>query len=548
MSDHQNVSVLTIQSLFQSAQSIRIPSYQRAYSWESKKQCVQFLEDLLEQQGKQYYLGQFLFEKDDHTLFIIDGQQRLTTTILFFAALASVQLQHQQDIQHLKNTYLNDVFETIDEDQWIFKRITQDNIVDDPENSDTHSQKRLILAFNFFQENLKKYELAQLSILQEALEQAVISQFHITSKAQATQVFEYQNNRGKELSQFEIIKAHLMHQIYIYSIDNQHANKEIDKIQKYVTKTYRHFEFVDGYFTERELLENYYSLFYPVTSNIHDDIKNLLSKITDKSEKVQWIANFFEYFSEITYCAKSIVNQKDNLYIQNLFLVGNTANWKIILLAIYYTGQNQNSNFKPLLKLLEVLCFKLKLGDYRSDHLPSYAKDYIKNKNIDQLYKSIKYATEKGFKWYWETFPHIIQDYFIKQNYHYDRNTIKFILWQYENMLREKNRSGILLNKELFNSYTIEHICPQNPKDIPHSKEFIKNHLHLAGNLALLTQSQNSKFGNKSFEEKQELFQDTVLTSYSEIRAEAIWTESEITKRHENIVKFVQQYFDISAL
>jgi uncharacterized protein with ParB-like and HNH nuclease domain len=37
MSDHQNVSVLTIQSLFQSDQSIRIPSYQRAYSWESKK-------------------------------------------------------------------------------------------------------------------------------------------------------------------------------------------------------------------------------------------------------------------------------------------------------------------------------------------------------------------------------------------------------------------------------------------------------------------------------------------------------------------------------
>ncbi len=35
MSDHQNVSVLTIQSLFQSDQSIRIPSYQRAYSWEA---------------------------------------------------------------------------------------------------------------------------------------------------------------------------------------------------------------------------------------------------------------------------------------------------------------------------------------------------------------------------------------------------------------------------------------------------------------------------------------------------------------------------------
>ena len=152
MSDHQNVSVLTIQSLFQSDQSIRIPSYQRAYSWESKKQCVQFLEDLLEQQGKQYYLGQFLFEKDDHTLFIIDGQQRLTTTVLFFAALASVKMQRQQDIQHLKNAYLNNVFQTITEDQDVFERITQQNIIDDILYVETHSQKRLILAFNFFEE------------------------------------------------------------------------------------------------------------------------------------------------------------------------------------------------------------------------------------------------------------------------------------------------------------------------------------------------------------------------------------------------------------
>jgi uncharacterized protein with ParB-like and HNH nuclease domain len=66
-----------IRSLFKAAVSIRIPAYQRAYSWESK-QCSQFLEDLLEQNGKKYYLGQFLFEREGNTLFIIDGQQRLT--------------------------------------------------------------------------------------------------------------------------------------------------------------------------------------------------------------------------------------------------------------------------------------------------------------------------------------------------------------------------------------------------------------------------------------------------------------------------------------
>src|SRR5690606_9226384 len=85
-----------IRLLFKNSDFIRIPAYQRAYSWE-KKQCSQFLEDLLEQKGKKYYLGQFLFEKDGNTLFIIDGQQRLTTTILFLSAIAKIQEKQGQN-------------------------------------------------------------------------------------------------------------------------------------------------------------------------------------------------------------------------------------------------------------------------------------------------------------------------------------------------------------------------------------------------------------------------------------------------------------------
>lgn len=51
-----------IYQLFSSSLQIRIPPYQRAYSWE-EKHCSQFFEDILEQKGKKYYLGQLLFEK-----------------------------------------------------------------------------------------------------------------------------------------------------------------------------------------------------------------------------------------------------------------------------------------------------------------------------------------------------------------------------------------------------------------------------------------------------------------------------------------------------
>ena len=288
--------------------------------------------------------------------------------------------------------------------------------------------------------------------------------------------------------------------------------------------------------------------------NIGGNIEAIKEKLNKEENKTQWIKLFFENFVELTHSAKSIVSNKNQSDITNLFFVGNEANWKLVLLTIFYKGEVTGDTFKKILKLLEVLCFKLKLGDYRTDYLPHYSKQYFNPKvayNIDNLYQDIKNVTETGFKWYWndgDRFKNIITNYFDNEKWHYNRNTIKFVLWQYENSLRLKNRSGALLDKDLYNSYTIEHIKPQNPTDEEYSEEFRKNFLQLAGNLALLTQSQNSKFGNKSFDKKSELFQDTALSSYTEIREKTQWTETEITERHKRISDFAKHYFDTTNI
>jgi uncharacterized protein with ParB-like and HNH nuclease domain len=541
------IEEFNIAQLFKNSGSIRIPAYQRAYSWETK-QCSQFFEDLLEQKGKRYYLGQILFEKDGDTLFIIDGQQRLTTIILFISAIAKIKYSKGENIEAIREVYMTDVFKTIDDDQVIFKKTTQKHLVSAIDDTETISQRRIIEAFNFFETELTKIDNDSLILIQQTLENAVISTFYINSKVEATQVFEYQNNRGKDLSRFEIIKAYLMHQIYIQSSNNNQANNDIAEIQSTISKTYRYVEAVEGYFTENELLENYCNLFFNIEGNI-EAIKEKLSKVEDK---IKWIKLFFENFVELTHSAKSIVNNKSKTEINNLFFVGNEANWKLVLLTLFYKGEVSGDIFKRILKLLEVLCFKLKLGDYRTDYLPQYAKRYFstgERYNINNFYAEIRNATETGFKWYWnegDRFKNIIASYFDNEKWHYNRNIIKFVLWQYENHLRIKKSSGALLDKNLYDSYTIEHIRPQNPANEEYSEEFKKNFLQLAGNLALLTQSQNSKFSNKSFENKSELFQDTALSSYTEIREKNRWTEVEIEERHKKISDFAKQYFNIS--
>jgi hypothetical protein len=549
ISKPENQTAGCIRGLFTSSENIRIPAYQRAFSW-GEKQCSQFLEDLLEQKGKRYYLGQFLFEKEGSTLYIIDGQQRITTTILFLSAVARVKACKGGDVEDIKNTYLTDVFKTIDDDQIFFRKITQKHLISFTDDTETISQRRIINAFHFFEMELAKLDNETIDLVQKTLEEAVISTFYISSKIEATQVFEYQNNRGKALSRFEVIKAYLMHQIYIQSTDSKQANNDIAEIQSTVSKTYRYIEAVEGYFSENELLDNYCNLFF----NIRGSIEEVKEKLNKEANKTKWIKLFFENFVELTLSAKSIVNNKSKPEIANLFFVGNEANWKIILLVLFNRGDNNGDTYNKILKLLEILCFKLKLGDYRTDYLPDYAKRYFNlngSYNIDSLYKEIKHVTVTGFKWYWndeDRFKNIITDYFDNRKWHYGRNIIKFVLWQYENDLRKEKHSGALLDKDLYDNYTIEHIKPQTPSEGEYTEEFKQNFLNLAGNLALLTHKQNIIFSNKSFEKKRELFQNTALITYTEIREETQWTETEIAERHARISDFAKKYFDTTNL
>ena len=77
--------IKTFKNLLENSQEIKIPSYQRAYAW-GEIQINQFFSDLLEINGKEYYYGHFIIEEHENCFEIIDGQQRITTFVLFLLA------------------------------------------------------------------------------------------------------------------------------------------------------------------------------------------------------------------------------------------------------------------------------------------------------------------------------------------------------------------------------------------------------------------------------------------------------------------------------
>ena len=90
----------TIFGLFNSGIQFTIPVYQRAYSWKIENWSV-YLEDIKQQASREnpYSFGNLLLETitKDRQYEVVDGQQRLTTIVIFMRALYNVMKQKGVD-------------------------------------------------------------------------------------------------------------------------------------------------------------------------------------------------------------------------------------------------------------------------------------------------------------------------------------------------------------------------------------------------------------------------------------------------------------------
>jgi uncharacterized protein with ParB-like and HNH nuclease domain len=241
-----------INKLFDSKnRRFEIPSYQRAYSWE-KKQIEQFIEDL-KNAGSQYYLGHFLFEiKEDNVLYVIDGQQRLTTIIIFFSVLKKEFESRKKkgeninvDLSDITDYYLKDLrkgtqkFKTVRDDNNFFV----EEIINANESyfqePDTTSKERIREAKKMFQKEFANTLVETLEKWCNLIENATISEYIVKDKVQATQVFAFQNDRGKKLSNLEILKAYFMLQIYLSSETKEKIEENIEYLEDELSKIYK---------------------------------------------------------------------------------------------------------------------------------------------------------------------------------------------------------------------------------------------------------------------------------------------------------------------
>ena len=573
-----------ISKLFDSKnRKFEIPSYQRAYSWEDK-QVNQFLEDLKNAEN-QYYLGHFLFETKDseeNTLLVIDGQQRLTTCIIFFSVLRK-ELEKRKingdnvtiNLDDIKDYYLRDLrketqkFITVREDNNFFI----DEIID---AKDEHSQElkttskiRIRKAKVIFQNYLAEETIANIEKWCRLIENATITEYVVKDKIQATQVFAFQNDRGKKLSNLEIIKAYFMLQIYLSSSSKERIEENIRYLEDELSEIYK--QIVRIKIDEDEVLNYYWRSTSGKGYSSEEVVKGIKEKITSLTiEKSVWIKDFVSGLSQAFQTVEKIEKSEES-YTKDLRYLNNMALAYPFIIKAYKLKASEKS-INRLIRLFENITFRYLLRGGRAEiesrlnhHLVNYNTAEEINKNIDDIIWNIK---NNGWWSYWN--DHTMTSYL--SGYFYQNRVDNYVLWKYELYLCDDNhpKPHKVSFEDLIRKESIEHIAPQtptngnpvangygiykddiNPSNGIASGDWINN----IGNLMLISQSHNSSIGNKPFIDKlfsygeaNLLNQQKEIVEYVADKNIPVWDKATIEKRKQKIINAATDLWNLDHI
>lgn len=251
---------------------LRIPDYQRGYAW-TEKQLKEFWNDLLQlDEGKNHYTGVLTLESvpesdatnwtDDAWIiqfkgytpyYIVDGQQRLTTSIILIQSISEyIPNDKKLNFTSIEKIREKFIFENKDEsisrsyifgyakdnpsDEFLKTKIFLEKSDKASNNQETIYTSNLENAKKFFSQRLNELKFEEVEFLYRKLTQNFL--FNIYSISEEIDVFvafETMNNRGKPLSHLELLKNRL---IYI-STKFKTGNHEKTKLRKSINESWK---------------------------------------------------------------------------------------------------------------------------------------------------------------------------------------------------------------------------------------------------------------------------------------------------------------------
>jgi uncharacterized protein with ParB-like and HNH nuclease domain len=551
----------TVKTIFDGTRIFNIPIYQRSYSWD-KSNLQDFLTDLINQyKDRKYFFGSFLFHingtREEFTIIdIVDGQQRLTTFIIFIQTLIKIMFENNSTLvsQRAQRIFIKDddvyKLELSNEDtsflhNYILADYPLDKIV-----TKTPSETLLLQSKVFFTKELNKLDIEILEKIYHTSTEAEVLIYVVDEINSATQIFELLNDRGKSLTDLESIKSFLMYNIGLVS---KNPNQLIRNIQSNFGEIYRNIEKYE--LNEKDILR-YHTIAFEGSDE--DSKKYIKAKVLKaiKNETPETVINIisnysiklkdsFEVFVQILQL-KSI-----NIELSKLFMIGRVAPFYPVMMQI---KKENESLFNTLLQNINRFTFRATIIGLRSNAESQINNSLRNNTSQNEIVNLPKVITRDNW---WNINERAKESLSSKYIYHsIGNNILKFILFSYENSLRQKKGFPLLGFKEYFaederEKLSIEHITAQKTKGLVFDKEFEDNYLHNIGNLVIDCKASNSSKGNKNTENKMDAYQTAPIMSQNELDStDCNWqnlanVKQYIDKREITLKEFIKSHFGL---
>lgn len=567
--------LISLSVLFQN-RLFRIPDYQRGYAWKHE-QLADFWEDLINLHNDRYhYTGLLslkavdkretkLWKEDDWLIdsgykpfHVVDGQQRLTTfSILMHEIVSFVGSLEENQEKSEDNIFIG--YESIKgiKEKYLLKKKPPENMIisymfgyelDNPSYDylkhrifeekyggtivETYYTKNLKYAKKFFADNIRSlYEVEGVEGVENLYKKLTLKLMfnlhEIEDDYDVFVAFETMNNRGKRLSNLELLKNRLIYLTTLFD-ENQLDRGDNQQLRKNINDAWKEVYYQLGRNQNKPLpdddfLRAHWSIYFQYTRKKGDDyIRFLLNKFSSKNvfekhtvtvdndtndssteldefddediienipEETIWVSKLapkeiFDYVNNLKELAQywyytyfpydsDSITAEEKRWISKLNRIGAVYFRALVAISLALKDEVSSQYRVNLFKEIErfiFLCFRVGgfNASYKSSDYYNQARDAWQGKiNLNSITDDLKETVNNDLNAVVANFITRTDRRFGSGTGFYGWRDLRYFLYEYESHLSNKNNIEKLdwqmFTKVEKDKVTIEHILPQTP-------------------------------------------------------------------------------------
>ena len=526
-----------------------IPVYQRNYDWDQDN-CQQLFSDLegIVITGKDHFLGSIVYisigTATEPYFNIIDGQQRITSVMLFLKALhdCSDDSKFKRQVRYgfLVNLGLDGdpkmKLKQIESDSGVYEKIIMLEDYDDTQFTDNEKRSNVYQNYSYFKRLIQQSPIT-INDLYNAIFKLEIIDVCLTNE-DPQEVFESMNSTGKSLTNTDLLRNYLLMDLphdkqeslykkYWYQIEKRIGSKKMEPFMVFYLIMKRKSDSINIHRKSAKINKNTlydcYKIYYPPEKKNNEETEALLS---DMSRYAPIFQRIFK--------TDGIKNNLDKALYELIYELG--ADPAAIFLMYLFDSNITEADMLAAVNACVSYAFRLRVfrGSI-SNQFYALAIQYFERSDetlpfVDRIWSALT-SGQGSYR-----FPkdREFEDTFKNKNMYleFKPQMLRYILYKFE---RAKTKEVVEAE-----SVTIEHILPQNTQKWQHHLAAVNDYeyndwINKIGNLTLT--KYNSEASNEPFDEKKKIYKESGYAITREIAEYKDWTSDQIKRRSDMMAK-----------